>query len=268
MAALVSSCQAPEPVATAGGQATPTLSATVVVESPPAERSLVPAPRRSEVASLEVPGFLPAVLLVPAITEAETRPLVAAAHGAGGSPEWECDYWSRLTRDRPFILCLRGTRMGQGMFYYPNHHALAAELDAAVAAARARYPNIARGGGLYAGFSQGASMGSLMIATRAAEFPYVVLIEGFTQWSQPLARSFAKSGGKAVLWACGTKDCATKATASASALEKIGVRARAETAAGAGHTPLDAVMDRVATGLPWLVQGDDAWGSARESAQP
>src|SRR5687768_10364236 len=47
------------------------------------------APLELGVVHLEVPGFLPAVLLVPA--GSEPRPLVAAAHGAGGSPEWECE---------------------------------------------------------------------------------------------------------------------------------------------------------------------------------
>jgi len=226
--------------------------------------------RRSEapsVIALQVPGFLPAVLMVPAVAETETRPLLVAAHGAGGSPEWECDYWSRLVHDYPFILCLRGARMGEGMFYYPNHHALAAELDAAVAATRARFANVADTAGLYAGFSQGASMGSLMIAERAAAFPFVVLIEGFTQWNIPLGRAFAKRGGQAVLFACGTRDCSSKASASASALEQAGVRARAETAPGVGHTPLGGVQERVSANVPWLLQGDSLW-QAHTNAQP
>src|SRR4051794_32874648 len=40
---------------------------------------------------LEVPGFGQSVLFVPAGTDA--RPLLVAAHGAGGTPEWECEYW-------------------------------------------------------------------------------------------------------------------------------------------------------------------------------
>lgn len=238
---------------------------------------LVPAPApvvakplsmAPSVVALQVPGFLPAVLMVPAVADTETRPLLVAAHGAGGSPEWECDYWSRLVHDHPFILCLRGARMGEGMFYYPNHHALAGELDAAVAATRARFANVAKGGGIYAGFSQGASMGSLMIAERAAAFPYVVLIEGFTQWNVALGRAFAKRGGQAVLFACGTRDCSSKASASASALEQVGVRARAETAPGVGHTPLGGVQERVSANVPWLLQGDSHWQSHVANAQP
>jgi hypothetical protein len=206
---------------------------------------------------LEVPGFLPAILLVP--PGGESRPLVAAAHGAGGSPEWECDYWARLTTGRAFVLCLRGTAMGGGSFYYKNHHALRAELAAALSAARTAEPRIAPGGGIYAGFSQGASMGTLMIAERGTDFPYLVLIEGFTQWNVALARSFAKHGGRKVSFACGTQQCASKAELSASAIQRAELEARAHHAAGAGHTPLGEVMQLVEGDLPWLVSGDALW---------
>ena len=78
-----------------------------------------------------MPGFLPAVLVVPAGTQ--PRPLLVAAHGAGGAPEWDCDYWSRLIADRAFVLCPRGTAMSPGSFYFKQHYALGAEVAAATA---------------------------------------------------------------------------------------------------------------------------------------
>jgi hypothetical protein len=209
------------------------------------------------VMALDVPGFLPAILLVPG--GSEPRPLVAAAHGAGGAPEWECEYWARLTQARAFVLCLRGTAMGGGSFYYKNHYALRDELKAAERAARTAQPRIAPSGGIYAGFSQGSSMGTLMIAERGEQFPYLVLIEGFTQWSVPLARTFAGKGGKRVLFACGTASCATTAQRSVSAIERAELEARAEHAVGAGHTPGGEVMRRVEQNLPWLLAGDPLW---------
>lgn len=207
---------------------------------------------------LQVPGFLPALLLVPA--GEGTRPLVTAAHGAGGSPEWECDYWERLTSGRAFVLCLRGTPLnGQGGYYFQNHHALAAELSAAIAAAHGFSRRISSESGVYAGFSQGASMGSLMISKYAAQFPYVVLIEGFETWDVRLGRAFKAHGGEAVLFVCGTRQCATKAEHSTHALERAEVRARAEHAPGAGHTPTGPVMALVASDLRWLFGDDRAW---------
>jgi predicted esterase len=202
--------------------------------------------------SLEVPGFLPAVLFVP--PGSEQRPLVVAAHGAGGSPEWDCEYWRRLTAGTRFLLCLRGKSMGTGGgFYYPNEHALEAELVAAERALRSAEPRVTKADGLYAGFSQGASMGSAMISKHGASFPTLALQEGFQLWNIARARTFAKHGGRRVLLVCGTEQCHRIATETARWLKRGGVESRVEYAPGAGHTPLGEVMERTQTALPWLV---------------
>lgn len=244
-----------------------TLVSCVSTTAPPGLLVSRSAPDTAQVAAshesdgthaLDVPGFLPAVLVVPPGSDA--RPLVVAAHGAGGAPEWECDYWSRLTLGRAFVLCLRGTRINpRAGFYFRDHHALDAELTGALASARRAFPRIAPGSGIYAGFSQGASMGALIVGKHARELPYVVLIEGFQQWNVALGRTFAERGGKAVLFACGTRECAKAADISTRALARVGPRARAEHAAGAGHTPGGQVEALVAARLGWLVRGDAAW---------
>lgn len=237
---------------------------------PRASLALVSAtPRAAElqVQHLAVPGFLPAVLVVPA-GEAPA-PLVVAAHGAGGAPEWECDYWMRLTRGRAFVLCLRGTRINpRAGFYFRDHHALDAELTSAKAEALRRFPRIAPGSGIFAGFSQGASMGALIVSKHARELPYVVLIEGFQQWNVALGRRFSAQGGKAVLLACGTRECAETAELSEQALRRAGSRVRAEHAPGAGHTPAGPVQAMVASSLPWLTKGDTAWPFMRTGMDP
>jgi predicted esterase len=202
--------------------------------------------------SLEVPGFLPAVLFVPRGDAAS--PLVVATHGAGGTPEWECEYWRRLTQGRRFVLCLRGASMGSGGgYYYPNEHVLEAELVAAERALRSAEPRVSTRDGLYAGFSQGASMGSAFLAKHGASFPALALIEGFQRWNIPRARAFVRSGGRRVLFACGTKECNAVATESARWLTRGGIEARVEFAPGAGHTPAGAVLPRVEAALPWLL---------------
>jgi predicted esterase len=180
--------------------------------------------------------------------------LLVAAHGAGGTPEWDCAYWRRLTQDQLFVLCLRGRSMGaSGGFYYPDHRALEGELVAAERAARDAEPRIARGHGVYAGFSQGASMGSVMLSAHGAEFPYLILIEGFELWNIPRARAFARAGGKRALLACGTRQCSSVAEQSVRWLGAGGIEARHEYAAGAGHTAGGAVAESVAAALPWLL---------------
>jgi len=210
------------------------------------------APAKAQLRELSVPGFLPAVLFVPGGTE--SRPLVVAAHGAGGAPEWECEYWRRLLEERSFVLCLRGSSMGKaGGFYYENEHALEAELVAAERAVRESEPRIASAPGVYAGFSQGASFASAIIAKHGAAFSRLALIEGFERWNIARARAFAKAGGQRILFACGTKACNAAATESARWLNRSGVEARVELAPGAGHTPLGPVMQRVQESLPWLL---------------
>jgi len=245
LAIIAASC-----LATGAAQPGPTNAA-----KPPASG----AARGPALRALQVPGFQPALFFIPA--GLEPRPLVVAAHGAGGSADWECDYWRRLTRERAFVLCLQGTPLGGSYsgYYYRDHRALNREFVAAERAARSAEPRIIEGSGVYAGFSQGASMGAPLLAEHAAAFPYAVLIEGFSTWNVPGGRRFSRAGGRRVLLACGSKECAAVGKTSEHWLTVAGVSAKLEYAAGAGHTPAGAVMDRVASALPWLLDGDAHW---------
>jgi len=227
------------------------------------------AARGPRLRKLEVPGFQPALLYTP--EGDDPRPLLVAAHGAGGNAEWECEYWRRLTRGWAFLLCLQGTPLGAGAsaYYYRDHHALNREFVAAERVARSSEPRILAGSGVYAGFSQGATMGAPLLAEHAAAFPYAVLIEGFSPWNVPGGRRFIRSGGRRVLIACGSKECASVGKTSEHWLRVAEAPVRLEYARGAGHTPAGKVMDRVATALPWLLEGDPNWTAlADENREP
>jgi len=211
-----------------------------------------------ELRQLEVPGFGPAVLFVPA--GRETRPLIIAAHGAGGTPEWENEYWRGLTQDRAFVLSLRGTPLGTYPgYFYRDHRALEKELTEAEQAARAFSPRILHGSGLYVGFSQGATMGSAMINAHVDAFPYLVLVEGFDRWDVPRAQAFARGGGKRILIACGSKECEEVGGVSLRWLTKANVESRLEYARGEGHTPMGGVRSRIQASLSWLLADAPAW---------
>jgi hypothetical protein len=231
-------------------------SPNVIAASPSPNAAVDPGP---SLRALEVAGFQPALLFSPA--GAAVRPLVVAAHGAGGSADWECEYWRRLTRGRAFVLCLQGTPLGGSYagYYYRDHRALNREFVAAERAARDAEPRILAGSGLYAGFSQGATMGVPILAEHAAAFPYAVLIEGFTSWNVPGGRRFTRAGGRRILIACGSKECAAVGKTSERWLQASGAQVRLGHAAGAGHTPAGAVMELVASALPWLLEGDPRW---------
>jgi predicted esterase len=224
-----------------------------------------PEPGASKPPSLEaldVPGFLPAVLYVP--PGAEPRPLVVTAHGAGGIPEAECEYWVGLTRGRAFVLSLRGTPFNAGApsaFFYRSHLELGRELGAALSAAQQRFgARFAPGAGVYSGFSQGATMGVGMIPEFAETLPHLVLIEGgYNYWSVAHARKYRVAGGKRVLIACGTEWCFNKASEAAEWQRQAGLEARVEYAPGAGHTPYGQVLERVRAALPGVLKNVPAW---------
>jgi len=192
--------------------------------------------------TLPVPGFENAAVVVP--TDPRAVPLLVATHGAGGEPAWECERWARVARERWFVLCPCGLplRRGEPEYFYPDHHALEREVMASISAARAKYgARVAVGGGVYVGYSQGATMGALMLVEHGDEFPHLLLIEGGSgDWTLARAQRFRATGGESVFIVCGTSGCGKRATRSLPVLERAGLRAAVRALSG-GHTELGEV---------------------------
>ena len=211
---------------------------------------------------LEVPDFSASLVRVP---EGDGKaPVLIVTHGAGGTAEAHCQLWARIVKDKAFLLCVRGRARGPNPAdgeYYPDHLTLERETFAALSALRARYAaRIADGPVLYAGFSQGATMGALMLVDHAGEVTRLVLVEGgFADWSVARARAFRDHGGQRVLFVCGRKECAAPAKNSAYWFKLAGVPARVEYVAGAGHSHDGRVEARIVAALPWLLEGDARW---------
>src|SRR5688500_17948351 len=96
--------------ATSGATVAPSEPRTEPHASEPAvptdERAASPEPEQpSGFASLDVPGFLPAVVWLP--KSSEKSRLFVATHGAGGSPEEHCRFWQQILQNSAIILCLR-----------------------------------------------------------------------------------------------------------------------------------------------------------------
>ncbi len=208
---------------------------------------------------LAVPGFEPAVIVVPGAA----RPLLVAAHGAGGDARWECERWQRVARGRWFLLCPRGAPLNKGdteSSFYRDHHALEHEVMAALDAARTAYgPLLLASDGVYVGYSQGATMGALMLVDHGSDFPHLLLIEGGSgDWTLARAERFHETGGQSVLIVCGTPACAERAARARPVLERAGLRAAAARVTGGGHTELGAVGDQAETLLETLVSFERA----------
>jgi hypothetical protein len=212
------------------------------------------------VADLPVPGFRDAVVVVPSRTPA---PLLVAAHGAWDQAEPHCDLWRSIVRGRAFVVCPRGrpttaeSTTNDAPFYYPSEHELAREVLAAVDAMRARFGNrIDATFPLYAGFSQGAIQGAVMLPSSDVHFARAALVEGGFAWSAPSVRRFVENGGERVLFVCGTPSCDVSANAAARRLDAHDIDTRVELASGAGHTYGGAVADILRASFDWLIDGD------------
>ena len=221
-----------------------------------------PATPPSEFVPLEVADFSPSLVRMP---DGDAKaPVLVVTHGAGGTAEAHCELWARIVKGKALLLCVRGRARGPNPAdgeYYPDHPTLERETFAALTALRARYPErIADGPVLYAGFSQGATMGALMLVDHASEVTRLLLVEGgFADWSVARARAFRERGGERVLFVCGRKDCAKPAKNSAYWFKLAGVPARVEYVPGAGHSHDERVEARIVATLPWLLEGDARW---------
>jgi predicted esterase len=225
-----------------------------------------PAQAGGELVSLGVPGFGPAVVSVPA-GSLGPKPLLVVAHGAWDRPEWHCELWQRIVGERGFVLCLRGRRVDdrvpfeQAAFYYPDHHWLGRALTAAISALEARYGSrLDARRAAYAGFSQGAIMGALVLGDKPTDLTVALLIEGGAgEWNVARAKRYRRRGGDRVLLMCGTIGCRRQALRATRYLERGGVTARVEYFPDAGHSFGGGVEAALPRALDWLVAGDPRW---------
>ena len=246
--------------------AAPPLTQTPIKASAAPDSAVSSAPSESnllgQTLALSVPDFLPSLVRFPDLPG--KAPVLVVTHGAGGTPEGHCELWARISQGKAILLCVRGRARSPAPAdgdYYPDHPTLERETFAALSELRARFADrIAEGPVFYAGFSQGATMGALMLVEHASEVTRLVLVEGgFADWNVPRARDFRAHGGERVLFVCGRKACAEPARNAAHWFNDAGVAARVEYVPGAGHSHDARVEARIAAAYPWFVAGDARW---------
>jgi hypothetical protein len=119
---------------------------------------------------------------------------------------------------------------------------------------------------LYTGFSLGAILGVGVVTRDPARFPRAVLIEGGEdKWTPALAKGFARSGGKSVLFACGLKGRVPVAQQTAAMLVRAGVSShvvlgKLPDAGQFIHWYNGPIADETIAQAPWLFTGDARWG--------
>lgn len=277
-ALLLAGCERTTPSLPPDVGTTPTLpavqpavgaSATPPGTAKPAEPAGPAALAGEPLVALKVEGWEDAVVSVPRGATGP-RPIALATHGNYDRPEWQCEVWRGIIGDRGFILCPRGFARKDSpspddiRFTYANNGELEKEIDAGLAALRARWPQyVAEGPVLYTGFSLGAIMG-VAIAGRtpgAARYPRMILVEGgYDRWTAPNLSGFTReSAERRVLFACGGTGCMQGAKVSARALDQRKVQTRVVGATRSGHTYDGAVADEVKAAFAWVIEGDARW---------
>jgi predicted esterase len=230
-----------------------------------------PAAAPSGTQPLPLAGFLPALVSWPD-TQRWPQPVLIAAHGAGDDPETHCELWRRLLGQRGVILCLRGRPMarGAGGYFFSDHHSLKREVLAALEALQQVAPGKSdTSRSLYAGYSQGAQMGLLMLADDGARAPRLLLVEGGSgDFGALRVARFRRTGGQAVAFVCGTPGCNQRARRSRERLEKAGLRASTAYVPGAGHTYLGEMVPKLVEAFDFLTKDDRRWSPRSEGSAP
>jgi predicted esterase len=163
------------------------------------------------------------------------------------------------------LICPQGkrryTRDPSRGYYYPDHLSLSHEVASALTAFETEFEASApQEKYLYAGYSQGATMGALAFAPQGDRFSYLVLVEGgYADFSLNLARRFKKSGGRGALFICGTKRCRDQSREAVSRLKQLGLNAECHWAEGAGHRPDGSVTKALVSALPFVLSSDPRW---------
>ncbi len=226
---------------------------------------------------LDVPGFLPSLLMVPA--GPGPHPLLVVTHGAGGRPEPHCARYAELSKGRAFVLCTPGhenNRMlppEQRGYFYDGHHELGREVIAARAALIAKYgARVDPAEAMFAGYSQGASMGLLFLHEKgeaAGLFSTVLLVEGgYEDWNIALSERMKRAGMKRVAIVCGQLKCNDKARLSLHYMKRGGLDARLLYASRAGHTYEGTVRPLVDEAFGWVTEGDARFAEHEPDASP
>jgi hypothetical protein len=199
-------------------------------------------------------------------------------HGAGGRPEPHCDHYDAIVAGRAFILCTAGRPIGKHLpeeergYFYDGHHELGREVVAAIEAAKARYGSrLDATGAIFAGYSQGASMGLLFLHEKkenAALFSRALFVEGGSaDWNVALSERMRDAGLTRVAIVCGQRSCKDSADQSKVWMKRGGLDLRLDYAPGAGHTYGGAVAPLVEAAFAWLIEQDPRFDAPKAAGR-
>ncbi len=259
----------PNPEQTPGTVSAPSATARAAVPRPLGQPGLSALASDAPFIELEVEGAKPVVVSLP-LGSTTARPVLVATHGAGARATVHCAMWRGIVGDRDFIVCPRGTAMWpydpphESGYFYDGHPALGVEIAAVLQALGKAYPKRADlHAPVFAGYSQGANMGALLLPEHDAKFAHAILWEGgvgeFQEWNVRTSRLFHAHGGTRILFACGRPVCNEAARRTMGYMKRGGLDARLIYEPSAGHSYGGKLGERVREAFAWLVKGDARW---------
>lgn len=229
----------------------------------PKRGELPPLTARSWRAELDVKGFGAATVALP-LGATKARPIVVVLHGARDRPEWQCGAFAGLLGGRAFILCPRGPEIEAGLYGLGSVDDSEAELRASLSALKARFgAYVAPSPVLLIGYAEGADVAADLARQEPSFFARVALLKGgAAAFSSTSAKVFAERGGKRVLFFCADEPCERDGAARALLVTRAGATAKSVRHELGPY--LDApFIDALRSELPWLLEGDPRFSSAR-----
>ena len=195
------------------------------------------------------------------------RPVILAAHGAEDRPDWACSEWRATVGGYAWVLCPQGVPLRTG-YAWPSAEAIAKQGFEARDALRARYPAyVAEGPMLLAGFSQGATLASSVVAAHPGDFDRVVMVEaGHTPISADgVIYGLKKGKVERAILSCSTRGCDAFLGELTRAAAKGGFALLTNDVGLRGHVFDGEVMRTLGVEMVKLVEGDERYGGLGEA---
>lgn len=247
-----------------------TSTASTVALTSPAVTAAVPAPlppalEGAPLERLEVEGVpgAPAEYAYVALPVGarDKRVVIVGVHGAGDRPDWSCTEWQAVTAGWAFVVCPIGSRhpTDASAFLWSSAEEIASRADRAVRALRARHGAwVSDGPLIYGGWSQGASLGAQVVASRPGTYDRVVLVEvGHTPLdANAVAAGLVAGGVRRAVVSCSSLNCRQFARNFEGAARRRGLASRVNDVGLRGHWFDEPVFRTLGPTFVWMVEDE------------
>lgn len=193
----------------------------------------------------------------------EKRPVLVGVHGAGDRADWSCSEWFATTAGWPLVVCPKGVpSKWHGFQAWASAEQLASRADRAIEELRRRYgAYVEDGPAIFAGWSQGGTLASQVVASRPGVYDTAVLVEvGHTPLDPGgVVANLEKGGVKRLLVSCSSGPCRAFSRRVESVAKRRGMPFASNDVGNRGHTFDEPVFRTLGPALASLVKDEPRW---------